>query len=146
MFNAFEEGYLCLLKRFLFSSIRRTFWGAFFGRLYRSNSTRIHLDQTLTTSPYKKKNEKEIYLNFQFFNGLRSVFLWIFALFPSISLIQTSLNDKIVKSFIESESLGVLHAACTQNFSKNQLSYPLIRTSKYLYLELRNVIFSENSA
>ena len=71
MFNAFGEGYLCLLKRFLFLSFRKLyfiyilheiyfiyilheiymakvlqelFWAYFFGRSYRSNGTKIHLD------------------------------------------------------------------------------------------------------
>ena len=65
MFNAYGEGYLCLLKMFLFLSIpsvyfiqflreiymekvlQELFWVPFFGRPYRSNSTRIHLGVTL---------------------------------------------------------------------------------------------------
>ena len=67
MFNAFGEGYLCLLKRFLFVSIHRLYfiqflpeigiekrlhdlWAHFFGRPYRSNGTKIHLDAVLHTS------------------------------------------------------------------------------------------------
>ena len=65
MFNAFEEEYLCLLKMFLFSSIRRLYFiqflseiymekvlqelfgVPFLGHPYRSNGTKIHLDMTL---------------------------------------------------------------------------------------------------
>ena len=68
MFNAFVEGYLCLLKRFLLLSILRLyfiqflpeiylekvlqeiFWVDFFGRSYRSNGTKIHLDTALTNN------------------------------------------------------------------------------------------------
>ena len=58
MFNAWGEGYLCLLKRFLFLTIRRlysfsfyvkyknkvtrTFWLHFLGHAYCSNSTKIY--------------------------------------------------------------------------------------------------------
>ena len=65
MFNAFGEGYLCLLKIFLFLSFRKLyfmyilheiykakvlqqlFWAYFFGRPYRSNGIKIHLDAAL---------------------------------------------------------------------------------------------------
>ena len=65
MLNAFGEGYLSLLKRFLFLRICRLhfiyvlreiymekvlqepFWLHFFGHPYRSNGTKIHLDATL---------------------------------------------------------------------------------------------------
>ena len=65
MFNASEEEYLCLLKRFLFLSFRRLyfilflceiymekvlqelFWVHSYGCPYRSNSTKIHLDAAL---------------------------------------------------------------------------------------------------
>ena len=65
MFNAFGEGYFCLLKMLLFLSIpsvyfiqflreiymekvlQELFWVPFFGCPYRSNSTKIHLDVTL---------------------------------------------------------------------------------------------------
>ena len=60
---------ICLLKRFLFSSIHRlfhlafseiymeknvtrTFLGAFFGCMYHSNGTKIHLDAALSTNFY----------------------------------------------------------------------------------------------
>ena len=64
MFNAFGEEYVCLLKRFLFLSIRRQcfiqflretdmekvlqelLWVAFFGHPYNLNGTKIHLDAT----------------------------------------------------------------------------------------------------
>ena len=66
MLNSFGEGYLSLLERFLFLSIRRLyfmkvlrqismgkvlqelFWAHFFGCPYRSNGTKIHLDAALT--------------------------------------------------------------------------------------------------
>ena len=68
MFNAVGEGYLCLLKRVLFLSIRRlyfiqflreicmekrlrSFWVHFFGRPYRSNGTKILLDAALASLP-----------------------------------------------------------------------------------------------
>ena len=65
MFNAFGEGYLCLLKRFLFLSIHRLyliqflheiyvekvlqeiFWAHFLGCLYHPNGTKIHQDAAL---------------------------------------------------------------------------------------------------
>ena len=64
MFNAFGEGYLCLLKRFLFLSIHRLYFiqflheiymekvlqelpWPFFGHPYQSNRIKIHIDATL---------------------------------------------------------------------------------------------------
>ena len=68
MFNAFGEGYLCLLKRILLLSIRRLYFiyllrerymekmlqgifsVDFFERSYRSSDTKVHLDAALTNS------------------------------------------------------------------------------------------------
>ena len=65
VFNAFGEGCFCLLKIFLFLRIHRLnfiqflreiymekilekfVWAPFFGRPYRSNGTKIHMDATL---------------------------------------------------------------------------------------------------
>ena len=65
MFNAFEEGYLYILKIFLFLGICRLyfiqfsheiymekllqelFWTPFFGGPYHSNGTKIHVDVAL---------------------------------------------------------------------------------------------------
>ena len=85
MFNAFGEGYLWLLKRFLFLSIRRlflsisvnfyvkniygkrvigTFWADLFGCPYRSNDTKIHLEAALLIPKSLKRFLETIYIVF----------------------------------------------------------------------------------
>ena len=57
MFNAFEEGYLCLLKRFLFLSIHRLYFIQFLHEIYMEKSvTRTSMAffwAPITIKPYQ---------------------------------------------------------------------------------------------
>ena len=67
-----------------------------------------------------------------------------------ILVFNTANKSKMQTSYyfsqIKSLALGIIYLVRTQNFSKNNISYPLIRKRTRAYQGVRNVSFSKNFA